>query len=54
MLLFPNHNLCFEELLTQEPRLLFPLDNRLVLFQIYTQQLNLISPDIHCIDQACK
>lgn len=54
MLLFLSHDLCFEELLTQEPKLLFSLDNRVVLFQIYTQQLNLISPDLHCIDQACK
>ena len=54
MLLFANHHLCFEELLTQEPKLLFSLDTRVVLLQIYTQQLNLISLALHCIDQACK
>lgn len=54
MLLFPNHNLCSGELLTQESKLLFSLDSRVVLLQIYTQQLNLISPDLHGTDQVCK
>lgn len=54
MLLFPSHNLGSEELLTQEPRLLRPADHQAVLLQIYAQQLNLISSDLHCIDQACK
>lgn len=54
MLLFPNHDLCSEELLAQESKLLFSLDSQVVLLWIYAQQLNLISPDLHGIDEACK